>query len=438
MLKRYNSSKIAHYGTLAAMFLIMLVVNILTGKIADDYMYVYSFVTGDKLTGLQDTVESLIQHGIEGNGRYFAHFFACIFLILPDFIFDIVNSLVFVSVVEMIYLISRKKDETNNCFTIIIFGFIWLFQLDFGQVCLWLDGSCNYLFGVFFGLIFIIPFVKSMRDEKKLPIALIPLHTLVSVILGGYLEPLSVGFIGAAGLIFLTELIRYKNLSAIRFIPSLLGSVFGLAIMALAPGEAVNKLSGFEPLAFATVVGTALLVILSISPIIFLFCLFLKKAKAEGVEERAVAVSVIIGIGALLSNFVMLIAAYYPFRCSVGIVFMSILATSLLYGTIRDREFVKGKTIIKIVFIIALSLALLVAVVDNAFTYAQIEEHKKIISESDGGKIELYNPVPITRYNAARYLIYLDTEKPNGWPNRFFAEYYGVDEVIGKDRFVDN
>lgn len=435
MIKKFNSSPRAHILTMFVMFAIMLVFNALTQKIADDYMYMYSFVTDEKLTGITDTVLSLIQHGKEGNGRYFAHFFACIFLILPDFVFDIVNSLVFVSVVEMIYYLSKIKDETNNCFAIVIFGFIWLFQLDFGQVCLWLDGSCNYLFGVFFGLLFIIPFIKSLREGKRLPIILIPLHTVISIILGGYLEPLSVGFIGAAGLIFLADLFRYKNLSAFRFIPSLLGSLFGLALMAFAPGEITNKLSAFSLLQTLAVIGVSLLVLLSVSPIIFLFFLFFKRAKKEGADERTLAVCVFIGIGALISNFVMLIAAYYPLRCSVGTVFMSILAVSMLYGALKNRDFGSAQLRWTKVFTVALSLALIVGAVDNAFTYAQIEAHEKIISEADGESVQLYNPVAVTRYNAARFLIYLDTENPEGWPNNFFAEYYGLREVIGKSRF---
>lgn len=442
MLERYRISKRAHIATLFSMFLVMLLFNVLTQRFADDYMYLYSFVTDEKLSSLSSIIESLIQHGKEGNGRYFAHFFACVFLILPDIVFDLVNSAVFVSVIYIMYRIANGKNGVNNSLLIAIFGLIWLFQLDFGQVCLWLDGSCNYLFGVFFGLLFLLPYIRSVKDKKNTHPLLLLLHLPISLILGGYLEPLSVGFIAAAGLFLIADLFCFKNLRALALIPSMLAAFLGLAIMALAPGEITNKLSGFGLLETLAVIGVALLVLASVTPLIILFVVLYRRARSEGADRRITLSALIIAAGALASNTVMLIATYYPLRCSVAVIFLTVLAVSMLFGAVKNKSFGRYSMRIRKVFTVVLLLALLTAAVDNAFTYAAIEEHEDIIAEAkENGEntVELYNPIAVTRYNGVRFLIYLDTEGADKWPNNFYAKYYGLDGATGrsllKERF---
>lgn len=433
MLQRFKTSRRATVATLLVMFLVMLLFNALTQMIADDYMYSFSFVTDERLDSIPSVIESLIQHGKEGNGRYFAHFFACVFLMAPAIVFDTVNSAVFVAVVYMIYRLSSKRDKTNNYLLVGIFGLIFIFQLDFGQVCLWLDGSCNYSFGVFFGLIFIYPFILSLRDKKAMsPLLLIP-HMAVSVILGGYLEPLSVGFIFSACLFLAADLFYFKNRRAFIFVPSVISSFGGLALMALAPGEITNKLSGFQLIETLAVIGVSILVLLAISPIIVAYVFFFRRAVSEGVDRRIILTSLIIAAGALASNTIMLIATYYPLRCSVAVVFMSILATGILYGSLKNRDFGKAGKIACRALTLLLCLVLITGALDNAFTYSAIKEHEEIIEQAKQmgeSEVTLYNPIAITRYNAARFLIYLDI---NGdWPNSFFADYYGLDRVYAK------
>jgi hypothetical protein len=255
----------------------------------------------------------------------------------------------------------------------------------------------------------------------------------VSVILGGYLEPLSVGFIASACLFFAAELFFFKNKRALLFIPSLLSAFLGLAIMAFAPGEITNKLSGFAFLETLAVIGVSLLVLAAVSPLIIAYVIFFRRASAEGVDKRIILTSLIIAAGALASNTIMLIATYYPLRCSVAVVFMSILAVAILYGSLENRDFGKYTHLAHKLLTVFLCAALITAATDNAFTYAQIDTHMEIIDEAKAEgerEITLYTPIAITRYNATRFLLYLDTE--GDWPNSFFAKYYGFDNVYAR------
>ena len=47
--------------------------------------------------------------------------------------------------------------------------------------------TCNYLFAVFFGLLFLMPYINSVLDQKRMtPWLLLP-HMAVAVLFGGYL-----------------------------------------------------------------------------------------------------------------------------------------------------------------------------------------------------------------------------------------------------------
>ena len=76
MREKFQTSKRMHILTLGAMFAVMLVFNILTQMLSDDFLYAFSIADNQRLSSVAATVESVIAHGKWVNGRYFAHFFA--------------------------------------------------------------------------------------------------------------------------------------------------------------------------------------------------------------------------------------------------------------------------------------------------------------------------------------------------------------------------
>lgn len=79
---------------------------------------------------------------------------------------------------------------------------MWVFEVAFGQANLWLDGACNYLWNVAFGLAFIWHYVREfLYDDltyKKL--AAVP-FALLSFVVGAYGESGSAAFIFMAMLL---------------------------------------------------------------------------------------------------------------------------------------------------------------------------------------------------------------------------------------------
>ena len=433
MLGKYRYSKKGEYITLAVMAGIMLVFNILTKRLADDYEYFFSFATGEPITSLGELIDSIVMHGRYLNGRYFSHFFAQLFLSLPDIVFDIVNSAVFMLTVYIPYRVARRG-ACDNFLLVGIFSAIWLFEWDFGQINLWCDGACNYLFALLFGLLFILPYIRFFNTGRAPHPLAVLLHLPVSVLLGGWLEPVSVGFIASAVFFVLADLIFFKNRRALIFVPSILCGLFGFAIMAFAPAQLTNKLSDFSFINMLATLGVALLIVASSFPLIILYLKLLRRAKDEGADSRTVLSSVIIALGALAGNFVMVFAKYYALRCSVAYVFMLIFAVAILFGGVKNTEFGTPSRKIYKLFAVATALALVIGLADNVTTFVRITENEEIIAEareSGESDVTLRSPVAFTKYNAKLGIKYLDSESPEIWPNRSFARYHGIDSVVG-------
>lgn len=438
--QRFDRSKKAHFVTLGGMFAILLIFNLLTKLLADDYEYSFSFATGKPIESFQDSIDSIIAHGNYVNGRYFAHYVAQFFLRMPPLLFDLINSAVFVATVYAVYAISNRGRGYNNLFLIAIFGAVWLFEHDFGQVNLWLDGSCNYLFAIFFGLIYLFPFLRSVLFGKRIRLWMLPLHLPLSFWFGGYLEITSVGFIGASCLFLLADMIVYKNRRSLWLLPSILVGVLGTSTMLLAPAQTVNKMTAFSPVNLLTTFGVALLMVLSIFPILLLYVVLFRRARAEQTDTRVLISSLILAAGALASNFVLLLAKYYALRSSSAFVFLSIFATSLLYGGLKNRELHPRMRKFAKLFAVALVLALVLGLADNIATFAVIQGHEVQIQEAIARgerEVTLCRPLPLTKYNGLWGLRYLDIRNPDGWPNLFFARYYGLERVFGRSLFGD-
>lgn len=90
-------------AVLSGIFLLLLLCNCLTDLLVDDFTYIYSLESGEKITGIFQIFGSVKAHSLTMNGRLVAHFFAQLFLFLPKWVFNILNSLIFTGLIFLIY-----------------------------------------------------------------------------------------------------------------------------------------------------------------------------------------------------------------------------------------------------------------------------------------------------------------------------------------------
>ena len=185
-LKKLNESKIIFYGICVVIFTFAITLNHYTPYLADDFTYMQSFLTKDSIRTIADLLASMKIHYFCMNGRTIAHTFDQILMLTPKFIFNIINSLMFVLLFVLINKLASKK--TNNILHIGSFCMFMIFVKAFGQTCLWQTGACNYLWSFVFALSFILLVKNSAELHYQITtgrkIALI----LIAIITGGYLE----------------------------------------------------------------------------------------------------------------------------------------------------------------------------------------------------------------------------------------------------------
>ena len=146
MLERLRHSRGLEIFVLAAVFMVLLLCNVKTPMIADDFAYSFSFADGQRVDSLGDIFSSMAAHRLWMNGRVIAHFLVQLFLMLPPLVFDIINSTAFAAALYLTASLARKKGERDSLLLLGCFCLLWIYAPAFGQVFLWLDGALRLSF----------------------------------------------------------------------------------------------------------------------------------------------------------------------------------------------------------------------------------------------------------------------------------------------------
>ena len=112
---------------LLGIFLLLLLGNALTPYAVDDWAYMHSFATGERLMHFGEIFPSMAAHAQTMNGRLFSHFWAQLFLLLPKGVFDAVNALVFTALIALLARLVQSEEGPNNLILLMIFFAVWVF-----------------------------------------------------------------------------------------------------------------------------------------------------------------------------------------------------------------------------------------------------------------------------------------------------------------------
>lgn len=224
-------------------FAAMLLFNLLTPMLADDFIYRFSLADWNVVDSVSDIVKSLAVLRVTTNGRVFSHFFAMLFLLLPRWVFIIVNSLVAVLLFHLASrFVSGEDRRLNAALSALAFAMVWVLLPAFGQVFFWLTGACNYSWNMVFSLLFLSPFFARFMErgsisvfdlEKKSHVAL---HIPLAFIAGAYSENGSFSMLGIAFLLLSLTFRREKRLPR-ALLPSFISACGGFLFMMLSPSE---------------------------------------------------------------------------------------------------------------------------------------------------------------------------------------------------------
>ncbi|EGP5649328.1 hypothetical protein DSH86_02990 [Enterococcus faecium] len=232
-----NIDKNKRIAMLLCTYLIMVVLNFLTPLIADDIEYMYK--TTDFSTILQDEYHQYMTW----TGRSVVHIIARVFLLMPKMVFNLVNPLIYVLLTILIYKITTKDKTEFHAFKYLMINVvIWLFIPTFGQTILWETGAANYLWGgiIITSVLFI--YHSYCYADRLLPFKSVG-NLIIMAILGVAAGWCNENTSGGAVLIILGYIyITYckKKPLQLWMFSGLVGTIFGLFMMASAPGNAIR------------------------------------------------------------------------------------------------------------------------------------------------------------------------------------------------------
>ncbi len=424
---------------------VIFVFNLYTPLIADDFNYSFSFATGESISSLNDIFESLVFHYKNTNGRLFTHFFVFLFLSINKNIFNVLNTLVFLLLGLLVYCFSGFSIKKKRPFMLAgIYGLIYFFAPAFSESFLWLTGSCNYLWGSVFILLFLLPYRKSLdkgnkKANKILSLAFAVLNIPFGFLAGMANENLSAAMIFiAVACILVVKFIKKQKISLWMF-TGITGSLFGFLFLLFGNSARLEKAGGlgsvfswiknFFFITFDSMEFFAPIFMLIIG--LFIACFLSGK---ETIKTALSAPSTIFILGFFASSYSMVVSPQFPSRSWTGPLLILIISAGLLFNQAKLSDKIQSwGTTSALAFVLAIctlgSSANTVFLLKNfsieysattEYIQEQIKQGNKNIAVKD------------INYNSKYCCSFILSDDPDSWPNTAVARYFGAEKIIKK------
>lgn len=420
--RRENRSRRAEgyaWICLVCIVLSMFYLNIHTPLAMDDYDYSFSWATGKPLSGFADILRSQQVHYRIWGGRSIVHAFAQFFLWAGKPLFNVCNALMYGMLIYATAVLLQKKQGLGMLQVLLCHAWLLLIPY-FGTVFLWLDGSCNYLWGTVCAL---APLVLAYETRKGRSI---PLWQAVPCcfIAGWTNENTACGIFGALAVFFFL-----KHLKREKSIPFcwLAAHLAGILVMLLAPGN-YSRASGKTALSVAVLADRTVhaayyyLRYAGIPLLISVIGAWKSREREIGIEmvENHLCL-----LASMLSAAAMVASPEMSDRAFTGAVILA-LADALQYCP-RLKE-TAGK---KVHFLAA---ALLLGIfVMSLQAVRDVNAHeaywKNQLIEIGRAREEKEREVHLSQETLrSRYILPVQlAETPEAWPNSTLSKWFGID-----------
>ena len=234
----------------AACFCVYYLLNINTPPIGDDLFLKYEYqnyfvdnITAPMVTKFSQIFEGMTLYYNVFRGRVIAQGLTQVFAVYGKQYFNILNSLVFVGITSLVYFHSNYGKKSSWRIYLIVCVVFWFFTPDLMATSLWMAGSLNECWVVFFVLLFLVPYRILISDNGEIKH---PVITTLFVLPIGFLAGafnfqsfgLSIGFV----VLTIAYMISKHKKIPVWSIVGLISTIFGTLFVLLAPGNKVECL----------------------------------------------------------------------------------------------------------------------------------------------------------------------------------------------------
>ncbi|MCE5189149.1 MAG: DUF6056 family protein [Eubacteriales bacterium] len=433
-------------GVLAFFFVILLVLNILTPLISDDYRYLYSFADGTRIESFADVIRSQVAHYYNMNGRVITHTLCQAFLLLGKPIFNGINAAAFIGLGLLIYysaFLSLKHLRIH--WLVAIYLLMWVLPPFFGESYLWLSGASNYIYGPALALLFLLPYRKYFAKQlKRGAVKQILLSVLLAVlgILSGWAgEGIGIAAVFMAALFILKAILEKQKLQVWMF-SGLLFSAVGMYLGVNAPSNLakISTIGGWlnlQEIVFRFIQNslnliTSFLPLLILSALILLYRFLDSAGKTQDTKRSfRLPLSAIYGLGALAAVYAYTVTPVFPPRAWNGAVLFAIVMLSCQYSEIeiRPTALQRAVSVVTVVCLLGFFASACGAIYSNYRTSCEDKARiQSIIQQRDSGVMNVVIPTidADNKYNT--FTSHEDLHMQTG-PDSQMAKYYGVQSI---------
>ena len=425
---------------LLTIFIFVLILNLKTLYIADDYVYHFFYQTSSPTEiAHQQKISTLLipasmwNHYFLWNGRFVAHSIVQYFMQFDTKIpFDICNSLIFVILIMMMdRFASKLSNKKAQAFVLpSIFAFTWFYLPFFGQSVLWVSGAGNYLWMSVIYLGFIMYNLK-FREAS--------LQTFVAAGIIGFLAGASNENSGPAAILIVLlfmfkRFIETHKISLVSSISVFFGAV-GFLLMLISPGSqkrgmmsrtwpVVHKnLENIYNLTFDNWKWLYLLVI-----VLMIAGVVLKKLSIDSCWSI-----IFFMVGHFAAVYAMALSPEEPQRTFFGgVIFLGIALFIPVYALFSEVKLVLPVLSILMIILFVRSYVLAYQDINQSYQVNKMQ-YEKILTAKKEGKNSAHVPIlPVAKstYNATYQTFTLD-EPSDQLMNLWVAKYFDIGKVYG-------
>ena len=175
-MAEFNKHKIQQWGTVLIIGLFsifLLYLNTLSPLMpGDDYLYSLKIPSdhylGDApIQSIGDYIESQINHFNNYNYRVLPHAVLQFILLLPHWVFDVFNTLVFLALPIAILKRFNVRNRLHLAWYLFVLLFLWIFHFDLGRSYFWTTGSLNYSWTLIPQLLFVHTLLRYVDHTQS-------------------------------------------------------------------------------------------------------------------------------------------------------------------------------------------------------------------------------------------------------------------------------
>lgn len=444
--------------TLVGIFIIALVLNILYPAMSDDYSFRYvwhgeygsffKMVDGyplERIEGVGDVLASLKSLYFTWGGRMIIWSLAYLFAALPDIVFDLANSLVFVVLIIMLTMLgtlSFSLRELQARWLALAFVFLWGTSMMFASTYLWMAGSVGYLWVLIPQLGFLYFYIRFfVRGEE--PRFFSPLMFIIGIFAGQSNENSGGAVILLAmGLTF----IAWRSGKRLSWqIWGLAGALLGFLVLITAPGNFARVAETMAPLSVMDLPRQQARLIIGIIccvPTLISF-LWLYRIKGSVRREKARVLSKAFFLAGLLSLLVVVPLPNVPIRVLTGSAVFWLIGALLFISHDESALNEKPVKLLGGAYVVLTVLSLVLYIYAMGAYFARQDWERDALAAQSAGQ-DLYLPP----YHAPDFLGNIVALKgyradcgtlspsPERWENQVYADIWNLKSVVRKEFFV--